>query len=284
MTAQASAFFAPELFKGCIVAVTGGGSGINLGIADTLASLGADVAICGRTAARLEAAAEKLRTHGGRVLPVVADVRDFDAQAAFLAEVEATLGPVSTLVCGAAGNFLASAERLSSNGFRTVIEIDLIGSFNTSRAAFDQLRRTRGNIVYISAGQGFMPYAFQVHAGAAKAGIEQMMRNLALEWGPHGIRVNSVAPGPIADTEGLARLANPAELERFVRAIPLQRLGEVGEIGQTVAFLASPLAAYVTGTQIVCDGGQNLAGSGLLNHSVGKMLAAAAAAGETSHG
>ncbi|MFO6447327.1 SDR family oxidoreductase [Erythrobacter sp. NE805] len=284
MTAHASALFAPGLFKGRVVAVTGGGSGINLGIADTLASLGADVAICGRTASRLEAAAEKLRAHGGRVLPVVADVRDFGAQTAFLAEVEATFGPVSTLVCGAAGNFLAPAEKLSSNGFRTVIEIDLIGSFNSTRAAFDQLRQTRGNIVYVSAGQGFMPYAFQAHAGAAKAGIEQMMRNLALEWGPYGIRVNSVAPGPIADTEGLLRLANPAELERFVRAIPLQRLGEVGEIGQAVAFLASPLSAYITGTQIVCDGGQNLAGSGLLNHSVGKMLASAAATGEPSHG
>lgn len=282
MTGTASASFPPDLFKGRVVAVTGGGSGINLGIADTLASLGADVAICGRTASRLEAAAEGLRRHGGRVLPFVADVRDPAAQSAFLAEIEATLGPVSTLVCGAAGNFLSPAERLSPNGFRTVIEIDLIGSFHSSRAAFDQLRRTRGNIVYISAGQGFMPYAFQAHAGAAKAGIEQMMRNLALEWGPHGIRVNSVAPGPIADTEGLARLANPAELERFVRSIPLQRLGEVGEIGQAVAFLASPLAAYITGTQIVCDGGQNLAGSGLLNHSVGRMLKAMAGVEEAA--
>ncbi|MBX9801451.1 MAG: SDR family oxidoreductase [Caulobacteraceae bacterium] len=272
MTRDLTNLLPPDLFAGTVAAVTGGGSGINLGVARVLAKLGADVALCGRTQARLDQAADELRTYGGRVHVEVADVRDPDAQTAFFTGVEAALGPVSTLVCGAAGNFLSPAERLSPNGFRTVVDIDLIGSFNATLAAFDQLKRTQGSVTYISAGQAYMPYAFQVHAGEAKAGVEQMMKNLALEWGAYGIRVNSVVPGPIEGTEGLARLANPEQLDFFVKSIPLGRLGGVEDVGRAVAFLASPLASYITGSQLVCDGGQNLAGSGLLNMSVGKML------------
>ncbi|HSN55512.1 MAG TPA: SDR family oxidoreductase, partial [Candidatus Sulfomarinibacteraceae bacterium] len=147
--------------------------------------------------------------------------------------------------------------------FKAVVDIDLLGSFNACRAAFDQLAETRGSVTFISAGQAFIPYPAQVHVGAAKAGVDQLMRNLALEWGRYGIRCNSIAPGPIEGTEGMRRLGpdDPSLHDRLKAAIPLGRYGTVDEIGAAAVFLASPLAAYVTGTLLVVDGGQNLAGS-----------------------
>jgi NAD(P)-dependent dehydrogenase (short-subunit alcohol dehydrogenase family) len=142
------------------------------------------------------------------------------------------------------------------------MDIDLLGSFHTCRAAFPQLKETRGNIIFISAGQAFIPYAFQVHVGAAKAGMDNMMRNLALEWGRFGIRCNSIAPGPIEGTEGVRRLVPAGSVDQLKKAIPLGRFGTPDDIGQLSVFLASPLASYITGTLMVADGGQNLPGSG----------------------
>ncbi len=271
---QITAILRDDLFKGRTVFVTGGGSGINLGIAKNFAALGANLAICGRTQEKLDAAAVELRALGARVCPVAADVRDMAALEAAFARSEADLGPMDVLVAGAAGNFLVPAERLSANGFKTVVDIDLLGAFNASRAAFAQLKATRGCIIYVSAGQAYTPYAFQVHVAAAKAGIDMMMRNLALEWGRYGIRVNSIVPGPIEGTEGMKRLANPAVLEQIRHAVPLQRLGTVDDIGQMCAVLASPLASYVTGTVLVADGGQNLEGSALFNRGAEQILKA----------
>ncbi len=265
-------YLAADLFKGKTVVVTGGGSGINLGIAKNFAALGANIAICGRTQSRLDAAAEELRALGVRVCAVAADVRDFAALQAAFARSHDEFGPMDVLVCGAAGNFLVPAEQLSPNGFKTVIDIDLLGAFNASRAAFEQLRQTRGCLVYVSAGMAYMPHAFQAHVGAAKAGIDMLMKNLALEWGRHGIRANSIVPGPIEGTEGLSRLTDAAQKQAYLDAIPLRRFGSVDDIGQAAAFLASPLAAYVTGCVLVCDGGQNLPGSALFNIGAERML------------
>lgn len=261
-----------DLFAGKTVFVTGGGSGINLGVARHFAALGANVGICGRTQARLDAAADDLRARGARVCPVTADVRDYAALEAAFARSEAELGPIDVLVCGAAGNFLVQAEHLSANGFRTVVDIDLIGSFNAARAAFPQLQRTRGCLLFISAGMAYMPHAFQAHVGAAKAGIDMLMKNLAIEWGPHGIRANSIVPGPIEGTEGMKRLADPARIATLAEAVPLRRLGTVDDIGQMAVVLASPLASYVTGCVVVCDGGQNLVGSALFNQHAAELL------------
>jgi NAD(P)-dependent dehydrogenase (short-subunit alcohol dehydrogenase family) len=192
------------------------------------------------------------------------------------AKSEAELGPMNVLVAGAAGNFICPAEQLSANGFKTVIDIDLIGAFNASRAAFEQLKNTKGSIIYISAGQAFMPYAYQLHVGAAKAGIDNMMKNLALEWGKHGIRCNSIAPGPIEGTEGMRKLSNPEATKQLVNAIPLRRMGTVDDIGQAAVFLASPLATYISGTLLVVDGGQNLPGSALFNMGAEQMMQAMA--------
>ena len=257
-------YFPPDLFADTTVFITGGGSGINLGIAKSFAALGAKVGICGRTAERLESAADELRQLGAEVAHPVADVRDPEAVARAVDETRDALGPIHCLVCGAAGNFPCPAEGLSPNGFKSVVDIDLMGSFNAARAAFPQLKETRGNIIFISAGQAFAPYPLQAHVGAAKAGVDNLMRNLALEWGQYGIRSNSIAPGPIEGTEGVQRMVPGGEEihARLRSAIPLGRYGTLNDIGNAAVFLASPLASYITGTLLVVDGGQNLPGSG----------------------
>ena len=261
-----------DLFKNKTVFVTGGGSGINLGVASNFAALGANVGICGRTQDKLDHAAIGLRELNahveGEVLPVAADVRDPVALASAIARTQSELGPIDVVVAGAAGNFLCPAEELSPNGFKTVIDIDLLGSFHASRAAFEQLRERHGCIIFISAPQAFVPQAYQLHVGAAKAGVDMLMRNLALEWGKFGIRANSIVPGPIEGTEGLKRLSTPEADAKAKQVVPLRRYGSVDDIGQAAVFLASPLAAYITGTVLLVDGGSALVGSGLWNQTV----------------
>jgi NAD(P)-dependent dehydrogenase (short-subunit alcohol dehydrogenase family) len=262
-----------DLFEGKTVFVTGGGSGINLGIGKTFAALGAKIGICGRSRERLDSAAEELRGLGAKVVAEVADVRQYEALQTVLEKCREELGPVDVLVCGAAGNFPIPAEKLSPNGFKSVVDIDLLGSFNACRAAFDQLSATRGCIVFISAGMSFLPYPYQVHVGAAKAGVDNMMKNLALEWGKYGIRSNSIVPGPVAGTEGMKRLGGEAWAAASLKSIPLGRFGTLEDIAQAAVFLASPLASYVTGTVLVVDGGQNLAGSGAFAAAIEAMQA-----------
>lgn len=269
------------LFRGVTVFVTGGGSGINLGIAKNFAALGASVAICGRTQEKLDAAAVELRALGAKVCAVAADVRDYPMLEAAMNRARDELGTIGVLVSGAAGNFVAPADKLSPNGFRTVVEIDLLGSFHAARAGFEQLRATRGSLLFVSAGMALIPHAFQAHVGAAKAGIDMMMKNLAIEWGPHGIRCNSIVPGPIEGTEGMKRLLDPKLAEQFMAHVPARRMGTVDDIGQAAVFLASPLASYITGCVLVCDGGQNLAGSAPFNTGAAQMLAAAEATSAT---
>jgi NAD(P)-dependent dehydrogenase (short-subunit alcohol dehydrogenase family) len=264
-----------DLFKGKTVFVTGGGSGINLGIARNFAALGAHLAICGRTPEKLDHATTELSqlnaAAGAKALAVVADVRDPAALATAFARTQVEIGPIDVLVAGAAGNFLCPAEALSPNGFKAVIDIDLLGAFHTAHEAFAQLKATRGCIIFISAGQAFVPQAYQVHVGAAKAGIDNMTKNLALEWGRHGIRANSIVPGPIEGTEGMRRLSTADHDARYKQVIPLRRYGQTDDIGQAAVFLASPLAAYVTGTVLCVDGGSNLVGSALWNQAVEQM-------------
>jgi len=264
--------FPADLFANKVLFVTGGGSGINLGIARCFAELGASVGMCGRTQERLDGARDELEKLGAQVFTAVADVRDADVLAGAIAACREELGPVDCLVCGAAGNFLAPAEALRPKGFQAVVDIDLRGSFNACHAAFSQLRETRGNIIFVSAGQSFAPYFGQAHVGAAKAGVDNLMRNLALEWGRYGIRCNSIAPGPIEGTEGMKRLAPPQVHDDLKASIPLGRFGTVEDVGKVAVFLASPLASYVTGSLIVVDGGQNLPGSGLFAQLVMKGL------------
>jgi NAD(P)-dependent dehydrogenase (short-subunit alcohol dehydrogenase family) len=264
------------LFSGQTVFITGGGSGINLAIARNFASLGANLTICSRDLTKLEHAAIGLRELGGKVLAVSADVRDPAAVDAALARSEADMGPANVIISGAAGNFICEAEKLSPNGFKTVVDIDLLGSFNVARAAFKQLRQTRGSLIFISAGLAWLSYSHQVHSSAAKAGIDSMMKNLALEWGHYGIRANSIAPGYIGNTEGTSRLAKGHVLDAVLAATPLGRLGTTDDIGHAAVFLASPLASFVTGSVMVVDGGHYLEGPALLNAAQRALSAQAA--------
>jgi len=258
-----TSYFAKDLFLGQTVFITGGSSGINLGIARNFAAVGANLGIVGRSPEKLDAATAELQALGAQVSAHSADVRDYMALETAMQRCREELGPMQTLVCGAAGNFPCPAEQITPNGFKSVMDIDLLGTFHACRAAFEQLKETHGNILFISAGQAFMPYAFQAHVGAAKAGIDQMMRNLALEWGRFGIRCNSIAPGPIEGTEGVRRLVPKDSAGPLKKTIPLGRFGTPDDIGQLSVFLASPLASYITGTLVVADGGQNLSGSGV---------------------
>src|SRR6202171_2750031 len=267
-----------DLFAGKTVFVAGGGSGINLGIARTFAGLGANIGICGRSQARLDAAAAGLRELGAKVSATSADVRVTEQLHSAMNASRDALGDIDILVCGAAGTFLVQGEKLSFNGFKTVIDIDLVGSFNASRVAFEQLKRTRGSIIFITAPMAHMPHAYQAHVGSAKAGVEMLMKNLALEWGPYGIRSNSIIPGFIEDTEGMRRILSTEDSGNFVANIPLRRMGVTQEIGEAAAFLASPLASYITGTSLWVDGGQALSGSGFFNVNSAAFLANAAGA------
>lgn len=253
------------------VLVIGGTSGINLGIAEAFAEHGAAVAVASRSQDKVDAAMDRLATHGGRVDGFSADVRDPAALGAGLAEVAGRLGPIDTLVVGQAGNFPAAAMDLSPNGFKSVVDIDLLGSFNAVRLAHGHLRPGASNIIAISAPQAFIPMAYQVHVCAAKAGVEMLTRVLALELGPSGVRVNGIVPGPIDETEGMARLApTEAARERVRRTVPMQRFGSAREVANCALFLASSLAAYVSGAIVPVDGAWSVAGAGAAGLGLGK--------------
>jgi peroxisomal 2,4-dienoyl-CoA reductase len=241
--------------------VTGGGTGIGAAIARALARAGADVAIASRDPGHLEPVRDEITGMGRRSAAIACDVRDADQVNRLFAEAEAALGGLDVLVNSAAGNFLCPAESLSPNGFRAVIEIDLVGTFLCSRAAHPLfLRRGGGAIINITATLDYQGVPLQAHAGSAKAGIDAMTRHLASEWGPRGIRVVAIAPGPVGDTEGMRRLGGGKERE-LAASIPLRRLGTKDDIAQLAVYLASPAGAWITGTTMVVDGGQRLRSS-----------------------
>ncbi|MGH7652127.1 MAG: SDR family oxidoreductase, partial [Gemmatimonadaceae bacterium] len=152
----------------------------------------------------------------------------------------------------------------SANGFKSVIDIDLLGTFNTCRAAFEHLRRPGASVINISAMQAFTPMPMQSHVCAAKAGVDMLTKCLAIEWGPQGVRINSIAPGAVDDTEGMRRLAPTPEIRKqFERSVPLQRFATKDEIADLAVFLSSDAAKFITGAIVVCDGGQSLVGLGV---------------------
>lgn len=253
--------FSDQLFKGKTLFAAGATSGINRGIATRFAQLGASVFVVSRSEDKVLDTVKELTDLGAKADGAVADVRDYEAIASSVAKCVDRFGPIDFVLSGAAGNFVSRADKLSSNGFRTVIDIDLIGSFHVCRAAYPQLRKPGASIINISAVQSFMPMEGQVHVCAAKAGIDAMTRVLAIEWGPQGVRVNAIAPGPVDGTEGMQRLTpTPAHRERLTQAIPLRRYATISEIADLATFLCSDAGANISGEIAVCDGGQSLLG------------------------
>lgn len=256
-------------FTGRTVFVAGGTSGINLGIAEAFAEAGAKLTVISRSQERVDEAQRRLRTHGGEVLGLTADVRNYEATAAVLKASYDEWGEIDIVVSGAAGNFPASALGMSANGFKAVIDIDLLGTFNVLRNAHAYLRKPGASIINISAPQALYAMPLQSHVCAAKAGVDMLTRVLAIEWGGDGIRINSVVPGPIENTEGMARLAPTEEARRTIaRAVPLGRFGTKQDVANLVLFLSSPSAAYVTGAVIPVDGGWSANGVGGLAHTM----------------
>jgi hypothetical protein len=264
---------APDLLRDKVAFITGGGSGLGFAMADLFARLGADVAIAGRDRSRLETAATTLGQHGRRIFPVVCDVRDPElVQRAVDTTVE-NLERLDILVNNAAGNFLVRAERLSPAGWAAVRGIVLDGTFHCSRAAYPIMHEQQsGVILNIVATYAESAAPLVAHSGAAKAGVLSLTRTMALEWASQGIRVNAIAPGPVA-TEGASRaLWDSSDAREAIRSsVPMGRFGTAEEVATMAAFLASDGAAYVTGGLFPVDGGLML-GSPLFDSRFGKLL------------
>jgi len=208
----------------------------------------------GRREAALQAAVQSLRAEGLDVEGVIGDVRkQEDCKKVADAAVQ-KYGRLDILVNSAAGNFLATAEDLSPNGFKTVMDIDAAGVFNMSSASFPHLKSSKGLIVNISATLHYGATWFQIHSSAAKAAIDSMTRSFALEWGEYGIRVTGIAPGGILGTAGLSKLSGEHSMDKMNKVVPLGRLGTKWDIAMSVLYLASSAGNYISGEIIVVDG------------------------------
>ncbi len=256
--------FVEGILNGRVAFVTGGGTGITGGVGRALAEAGAAVALVSRKLEHLEPAASSINDNGGRAYAVACDVRQPEEVTKAVAATIEKFGKIDIVVNGAAGNFLCKAEELSPNGFGTVVDIDLKGTFNVCRATVEELKKNQGQVLNISATLHNLGTPMQLHVSAAKAGVDALTRNLAVEWGRYGIRVNAIAPGPIEDTEGMKRLVPEPIKERMKKNIPLGRFGRIADIESAAVFLCSDAASFISGTVLVVDGGQWLAGNRLV--------------------
>lgn len=246
----------PDLFKGKVVFVTGGAGTICRVQTEAMVLLGADAVILGRNVEKTQKAALEIQAlrPGAKVLGIGnTDVRDVQNIKKAVDETVEKLGRIDYVIAGAAGNFLADFNHLSSNAFKSVVSIDLLGSFNTVKATFEQLRKNKGAILFVSATLHYQGVPFQSHVGAAKAGVDALSNALAVELGPIGIRSNCIAPGAIASTEGFERLT-PGDPNEIVKKVPLGRWGTTKDIADATVFIFSPAASYVLGTVQIVDG------------------------------
>jgi citronellol/citronellal dehydrogenase len=258
-SAESQRIFAPGILRDQVAIVTGGGSGIGLATAREMVQLGARVAICGRTQAKLDAAADELRAAGGTVVARTCDIREPAQVEAFVTAVLGELGRIDILVNNAGGQFPSPAQFISPNGFAAVIKNNLVGTFQVTRevALQSMIPRKQGRIVNIIANI-YRGFPGMVHTGAARAGVENMTMSLAVEWAQFGILVNAVAPGVITST-GTKRYP-PEVIAHAISKTPLKRAGTVDEVAAAIVFLVSPAAQYVSGATLRIDGAQSLWG------------------------
>jgi NAD(P)-dependent dehydrogenase (short-subunit alcohol dehydrogenase family) len=250
--------FDPQLLKDHVAVITGGGTGIGLAIAKRLGALGARIAIASRNSQNLEEGCAALREAGVDALAVQLDVRKPEQVDEMVERTVKHFGGLDILVNNAAGNFICRAEDLSPNGWNAVIGIVLNGTFYCSRAVGQYMiaRKRGGAIVSILANYVWTGSPGTIHSAAAKAGVMSMTQTLAVEWAPHGIRVNAVAPGPIESPGAAKQLwSTPAAVERITSMVPLRRWGKPEEVADAVAFLVAPQSGFITGEILTIDGG-----------------------------
>ncbi|KAG5719366.1 Peroxisomal 2,4-dienoyl-CoA reductase SPS19 [Termitomyces sp. T112] len=252
---DSTAIFKADIFKGKVLFCTGGGSGICRGMTEAIMRHGADAVIVGRKLDRLTQTAKELsEATGQRCLPAQADVRDPQTLREAVRKTIETFGKIDFVICGAAGNFLAPISGLSENAFRTVVEIDTLGTFYTVKATIPYVRASKGSYIHVSATLHYKGTPFQGHVSAAKAGVDALSAVIAVEEGPHGVRSNVIAPGPISNTEGMDRLS-PKSGGKFDPICPSGRMGHIQDVANATIFFFSDAAAYITGQVLPVDGG-----------------------------
>lgn len=252
--------FSDNALAGRVALITGGGGGIGFGIAKAFAAAGARLVLASRSLERLKGAVAEIKAMGGEAIAVQADVRNYDDVAAAVTMAVETFGGLDIMIANAAGNFVVPAAEMSPNAWKTVIDIDLNGTFYCARAAYPALKASQfgGRLIAISTTRALEGWPGCAHAGAAKAGIMSLIRTLTGEWGKDGIRCNTIAPGAIGDTEGVKRIYEDAgRREHELSSIPLGEFGKTTDIANAAVFLCSDAGAYVAGADIVVDGGRN---------------------------
>lgn len=251
--------FRPDLFAGQTYLVTGGGTGIGRAVAHELASLGAHVVLAARTAENLERVAGEIRAAGGSAGHFVCNIREEEQVRALFDYVLAERGALHGLVNNAGGQFVSPAEMISLKGWRAVVETNLTGTFLMCREAFNRHMEAHGGAIVNMLIEMWRGFPGMAHSAAARAGIENLTKTLAVEWARAGVRVNAVAPGLIASS-GLDRYPEAVRpmIEQNVRDIPLKRMGTEAEVSAAIVFLLSPAAAFITGESIRIDGGGSL--------------------------
>jgi NAD(P)-dependent dehydrogenase (short-subunit alcohol dehydrogenase family) len=251
--------FEANLFRDQVAVITGGGTGIGLAIAKRLGRLGARIAIASRNAEHLEQGSNALRETGIDALAVQLDVRNPEQVDEMVLRTVKHFGGLDILVNNAAGNFICRAEDLTPNGWNAVIGIVLNGSFYCSRAVGQYMiaRKRGGSIISILANYVWTGSPGTIHSAAAKAGVMSMTQTLAVEWAPHGIRVNAIAPGPIEASPGAAKQLwnSPGAVDRITAMIPAGQWGTPAHVADAVAFLAAPQTSFISGEILTIDGG-----------------------------
>lgn len=259
-----------DSLKGKTIIVTGGGTGLGKSMAKQFLQLGAKVAIASRKEDVLKKAAEELaKETGGEVIPVKCDVRKYEEVEAMMKKLIEKFGSFDVLLNNAAGNFISPTERLSNRAFDTVVDIVLKGSYNCTLAAgkYWIKEKIKGNVLSILAPYAFTGSGYVVPSACGKAGVLALTQSLAAEWGKYGIRLNAVSPGPFPSEGAWSRLMPGEIFKKFdpARSTALNRLGEPQELANLVSFLVSEYSSYITGENIVIDGGMWLKGAGQFN-------------------